>query len=148
MTDDEKAVRSLIEQWDAAWNRHDAGALTALHHPDAQTVNRFAQMLVGEAEHRKQLQWLHEGPFRGTESPPQKVVALRFVRPDVALVHTRWGTPELEINGASIPAEQMVVSYVATKEDGRWGFAAVDLHNVPAGPGNDTRLPTEGTEGP
>ena len=55
---------------------------------DAETVNRFAQMVFGEAEHRKQLHWLHSGPFRGTESPSQNVVALRFLRPDVALVHT------------------------------------------------------------
>ena len=139
MATDDAQVRDLIAQWDAAWNRHDPDALTALHHPDAETVNRFGRYLVGEDEHRIQFDWLHSGPFSGTESPAQKVVSLRFLREDVALIHTVWGTPELDLNGENIPAEDMVVSYLVTKEQGRWGLAAVDLHNIQAALGQETR---------
>jgi len=36
MTADESVIRDLIAQWDSAWNRHDAEALTALHHEQAE----------------------------------------------------------------------------------------------------------------
>ena len=138
------AVHALIEQWDEAWNHHDADALAELHHPDAETVNRFAQYLHGRQEHRQQLRWLHTGPFKGSKSPPQKVVGLRWIRSDVALVHTAWGTPELHLDGHRLPAENMVVTYLVTNEGGHWGLASVDLHNVPTSHGPDTRLPDMG----
>jgi uncharacterized protein (TIGR02246 family) len=140
MSTDEAEVRGLIAQWDAAWNRHDPDALTALHHSDAETVNRFGRYLSGQDEHRKQFGWLHSGPFRQVQSPPQQVISLRFIRPDVAVTHTTWGTPELDVNGALVPAKDMVVSYLVTKEQGRWALAAVDLHNVQAALGQEKQL--------
>jgi len=54
MTADESVIRDLIAQWDSAWNRHDAEALTALHHEQAETVNRFGRYLVGREQHLQQ----------------------------------------------------------------------------------------------
>lgn len=141
MTRDERAIRGLLSRWDRAWNAHDADALADLHHPDAETVNRFGKYVVGDAQHRSQFRWLHGGPFRDRASPAQEVVSVRFVRPDVALVHTTWGTPELQFEGARISGEDMVVSYLVTKEAGHWRFAAVDLHNVTSALGQQATLP-------
>jgi uncharacterized protein (TIGR02246 family) len=138
------AVRAVIEQWDEAWSHHDADALAELHHPDAETFNRFGQYLHGREEHQQQLRWLHTGPFKASQSPPQKVVGLRWIRPDVAVVHTAWATPELHLEGWRIPAEDMVVTYLVTNEGGHWGLASVDLHNVTAAGRPDTRLPETG----
>ena len=140
MQTDEAEVRDLIAQWDAAWNRHDPDSLTALHHPDAETVNRFGRYLAGQEEHREQFGWLHSGPFSRAQSPAQKVVSLRFIRQDVALMHTTWGTPELDLDGATVPAEDMVVRYLIPKERGRWAVAAVDLHNVQSALGQEKQL--------
>jgi hypothetical protein len=68
-------------------------------------------------------------------------VSCRFIRPDVALVHTTWGTPELLLGGERIPAEDMVVTYLVTNEDGRWALAAIDLHNVQSALGQEAQLP-------
>ena len=140
-------VHALIEQWDEAWKQHDADALADLHHPDAETVNRFGQYVHGREEHRQRLRWLHTGPFKGSQSLPQKVVGLRWIRPDVALLHTTWATPELHLDGHRLPAEDMVVTYLVTNEGGHWGLASVDLHNVPLSHGPDTRLPEKGASG-
>lgn len=141
MESEETKILGLLRQWDRAWNAHDPDALTKLHHPDAETVNRFGKYVVGDAQHRAQFQWLHTGPFRGTESPDQEIVSVRFVRPDVAVVHTTWGTPELRVGGERIEPEDMVVSYLVTKEAGRWRFAAVDLHNVTSALGQQASRP-------
>jgi uncharacterized protein (TIGR02246 family) len=138
-------VQELVRQFDEAWNAHDADALADLHHPDAETVNRFGKYLVGDKQHRTQFQWLHAGPFSTTESPAQNVVSVRFVRPDVAIMHTTWRTPELHVEGERIAPEDMVVSYLVTKEAGRWGFAAVDLHNVASALGQEASLPDRGS---
>ncbi len=135
MSGDETAIREVIALWDAAWNSHDATALANLHQQEAETVNRFGSFLQGRERHEEQFIWLHSGPFAKRQSPAQEVLNLRFLRPDVALVHTSWGTPVLEIEGQKTPAEEMIVSYVLTKESGDWSIAAVDLHNIdsPAG---------------
>jgi uncharacterized protein (TIGR02246 family) len=130
VSEDETAIRGVISRFDEAWNRHDTAGLTMLHQPEAETVNRFGDFLQGRDRHMEQFTWLHTGPFGNAQSPEQEVLGVRFLRPDVALVHTRWGTPELAIEGQKVPAEEMVVSYVMTKESGEWSLASVDLHNV------------------
>lgn len=40
-----------------------------------------------------------------------------------------------------MPAEDMVVSYVITKEDDGWPIASVDIHNVQSALGQDAKLP-------
>jgi uncharacterized protein (TIGR02246 family) len=137
---DETEIATLLRQWDRAWNAHDPDALADLHHPDAETVNRFGKYVAGDAQHRVQFRWLHTGPFRGTKSPAQQVVSVRFVRPDVAVVHTTWGTPELDVDGDRIGAEDMVVTYLVTKESEQWKFAAVDLHNVTSALGQQATM--------
>jgi uncharacterized protein (TIGR02246 family) len=138
---EEMEILKLVGEWDRAWNAHDPEALTDLHHPDAETVNRFGKYVVGHSQHRAQFRWLHTGPFNSTESPAQKVASVRFVRPDVAVVHTTWGTPELHVDGERVAPEDMVVSYLVTKEGGQWKFAAVDLHNVTSALGQPATLP-------
>ncbi len=140
--DDEVAIRGLIGQFDEAWNRHDSRALAALHSETAETVNRFGMYIHGRAEHEEQFAWLHTGPFKDARSALQKVFSLRFIRPDVAQVHTIWETPELIVEGQTIPREDMVVSHLVVKGSEGWRFEALDLHNVEAALGQAPSLPT------
>ncbi len=38
-SDDEKAIREIEAQWEAAWNHHDASGLARLATPDADFIN-------------------------------------------------------------------------------------------------------------
>lgn len=129
--DDEAAIRSVIKQWDTAWSLHDAKALLAQNTENADTVNRHGRY-VSHADLEKHVGQMFEGTFNDTQSAPQRIFVVRFLRPDVAIVRTRWETPELMINGRKVPREDMIVSYVMTKDTGKWSIAGQDLHIVSA----------------
>jgi uncharacterized protein (TIGR02246 family) len=109
--DDEAAIRSVIKQWDAAWSLHDAKALLAHNTENADTVNRHG-LYVSHADLEKHVGQMFKGTFNDTQSAPQTIFVVRFIRPDVAIVRTLWETPELMINGREVPREDMIVSYV------------------------------------
>ena len=75
-TCDEMEIQGLLSRGDRAWNAHDPGALADLHHPDAETVNRFGKYVVGDAQHRRRFRF-HTELFRGMESPARELVSLR-----------------------------------------------------------------------
>jgi uncharacterized protein (TIGR02246 family) len=129
--DDEAAIRNVIKQWDAAWSRHDAKALIAQNTENADTVNRHG-LYVSSADLEKHVAQMFKGTFKDVQSAPQKIFVVRFIRPDVAIVRTIWETPELMINGRKVPREDMIVSYVMTKDAGKWSIVGQDLHSVSA----------------
>jgi uncharacterized protein (TIGR02246 family) len=127
---DEAAVRDIIAQFDKAWNNHDGKALAELYAETSSTVNRHGVYypLGGRAEQEQQYTKHHgaKGPFKDSRSAPQKIFELRFIRPDLALVRTMrtiWETPEMT-------REDMIVSYLMTKNAGKWSITSADLHNV------------------
>ena len=130
--DDEAAIRNVIKQWDAAWNRHDAKALLAQNTENADAVNRHGRY-ESSADLEKHVAQMFKGTFSDTQSAPQKIFVVRFIRPDVAIVRTVWETPDLMINGRKVPREDMIVSYVMTKDAGKWSIAGQDNHVVSAG---------------
>lgn len=74
-------------------------------------------------------------------SNSQKIFSLRFLRPDIAIVRSIWETPTLTIDGRTIPHEDMIVTYMMSKEESTWVIVSVDLHNVASELGQSTQLP-------
>jgi hypothetical protein len=65
-----------------------------LHHPDAETVDRFGNYLVDDTQYCTQFRWLHGGPsgdlLYGKECEP-----VRFVRPDMYVFRSEPGSDVL-----------------------------------------------------
>jgi uncharacterized protein (TIGR02246 family) len=123
--EDEKAIRGVIEQMAKAWNAHDIKAFSKDLAEDVSVVNRFGHWMNGRTEVERHLTDLHASPYRDhLVDRSSKVESVRFLGPDVALVHER----------AREQAGQSVRTYVLKKRDGRWLVESTDIIEQKAPP--------------
>ena len=83
--DDEAAVRAVESAYDVAWNAGDVAAVLGLLTDRAVITNPSGETTVGRDEAANSLAALMDGPARGSKHTSE-VVAVRFVKSDVALV--------------------------------------------------------------
>ena len=96
-----------------------------LHTESAELVQRSGIYLRGRAELEQQYTRIFKGIFADRPPGPEpKWVSIRFVRPDVAIIH---GTGDATLNP---DVATFVVTYVVTKEDGKWLIAAQNNNPV------------------
>jgi uncharacterized protein (TIGR02246 family) len=121
---DEAAIRDLFQQLLDAWGRGDGRAYGALFTEDADYVAFDGSRTRG----RHQIATSHQDLFdkwKGTRLTGQ-VDSLRFLGPDVALVHATGGTL-FPGQRDPRPRRPSIQTLVATKRDGTWRFTA--FHN-------------------
>jgi len=86
-TTDEIAIRKIIEDEIAAWNRGDAAAYSRQFAADGTFTNIRGQFFVGHEAFLKQHEVIFQGIFRNTTSQ-QDIVSLKFIGSDVAVIET------------------------------------------------------------
>lgn len=85
----QEAIRSVITNYEQAWNRHDAKALAEQYHTDATWVNWFGAYYKGRAEIEKHYQTTHTTYFKATQFTTRSIEDITLVKSDMALVHVR-----------------------------------------------------------
>ena len=125
---DEDAIRKIVADMTEASSRGDAKAVTRMHAADADFVTGRGERLTGAAEIERRLSAIFA--TRGVEVRVTTLnITVRFVRPDVAVVHV---TNELRglvgPDGRQLPAQQELSVRVFTKDDATWRAAA--FHNT------------------
>ncbi|KAA9346303.1 YybH family protein [Larkinella humicola] len=88
-TTSQEAIKSVITNYEQAWNRHDAKALAEQYHTDATWVNWFGAYYKGRAEIEKHYQTTHTTYFKSTQFTTRSIEDITFLKPDMALVHVR-----------------------------------------------------------
>lgn len=132
MTDDELAVRSLLESLASAWKRGDAQAFAARYREDGTFTNVFGTVHVGRDEFIRR----HDDVFRGFLKGTQIAMTarkLRFVRPDVAIAdvdmaYTGFQTLPAGVKPAADGLVHSSLLMVLVKDGGEWWVAA--YHNI------------------
>ena len=123
---DEAAIRQVVRQVQDGWNAHDGKAFAAPFAPDADYVN-----VRGErAEGREAIAKGHTAIFSTIYKDSHNVGtvrSIRFLRPDVAVVHAEWNL-EFRAGGETRKGHAMN-TMVMTKDSGRWSIAA--FQNTP-----------------
>ncbi len=130
-SNDEEAVRRVVNGFPEAWNRHDMNAYGALFTPDADFVNASGLHWKGRESIQLNTAFLHGaipadsagvtlpksayGIFK-TSNWTLKQVDVRFLRKDVAVAHL-----QIELQGVRTkePRRYLLVM-ILTNEDGRW----------------------------
>jgi uncharacterized protein (TIGR02246 family) len=125
---DEDSIRAVIAATTEAFSRHDAKAWVAFCTPDAQLVTVRGESMKGIAEIEEGLTGIFQ--TRGRRVTLRTLeVAVRFIRPDVALAHvtnelTGLVTPE----GQTLPPHRELSIRVLVKDQGAWRVTA--FHNT------------------
>ena len=131
---DAEAVTIFLRKWDAAWAKHDAAAIAALHTDDAVTVNRFGTVVRGNADLVKALGFLHgaQGPFHNSIFPPLEPLIERAIAPNVQIVQAKWQNPVMRPDGTIDPAStnDMIVTFTLLKTGTALLASEVNLVNV------------------
>jgi uncharacterized protein (TIGR02246 family) len=127
MSDDEKALRQIVQQVEDAWNAHDGKAFAAPFAAEADYVVVNGVYVKG----REEIERGHTGIFTTIYKESRNAATLksiRFLRPDVAVVHVEWN---MEVRPGAERARAMS-SMVMTKEGGKWSIAV--FQNTPVQP--------------
>jgi len=121
-SNDEKAIRELNAAAEAAWNKHDAVAMDQPFIEDCDFVNVFGEWISGHDNLVKTHAFLFAGPLR--ESYRRfNLEKLRFLRPDVAVVHLRGLNTDR--NGKLLEGDEGAMGVlVMVKERGKWWIVA------------------------
>ncbi|MBC3788806.1 YybH family protein [Spirosoma utsteinense] len=85
----QELIKSVISNYEQAWNRHDARALAEQYHTDATWVNWFGAYYKGRAEIEKHYLTTHSTYFKATHFTTRSIEDITLVKPDMALVHVR-----------------------------------------------------------
>jgi uncharacterized protein (TIGR02246 family) len=126
-SEDEEAIRALEKRQGEAWNQHDAKAYASLFSEDGDCVNVVGWWWKGRAEIEKKLTDAYAYVFRESVLTIGEVT-IRFLQPDLAVVHVRWTmtgarTPQ------GIPTPQQGIQTQIVRQDGRWLIASFQNTN-------------------
>ena len=122
------AIKALMVETTDAFNRHDAKAWAHFCTPDAQLVTVRGESMKGVAEIEKGLAAIFAGRGRAARLKTLDV-AVRFVRPDVALAHMMNEMSGVTApDGRSLPPHHELSIRVLVKEQGAWRITA--FHNT------------------
>jgi uncharacterized protein (TIGR02246 family) len=122
-SEDEAAVRALEARQPEAWNKHDGKAYANLFTENGDCVNIVGWWWKGRAEIEKKLTDAFVYVFKESTLTITNV-DVRFLTPDVAVVHVQW-----TMTGARTPAgipvpQQGLQTHVLQKQNGQWLIAA------------------------
>ncbi|MGQ0695938.1 MAG: SgcJ/EcaC family oxidoreductase [Nitrospiraceae bacterium] len=119
---DEAAVRDLYQQLMEGWNQGSGEAFAAPFAENGDLIAFDGTHFRGRQEIVPFHQRLFETHLKGTRLVGQ-VTSIRFLGPDVALIHARGGTI---MRGKSAPAPERnsIQTLVASRSDGGWRLAA------------------------
>jgi len=118
---DEAAIRAVVQQVQNGWNTHDAKAFSAPFAENADYVVMNGLTIKG----RTAIEMGHAGIFSTIYKDSKNagtVKAVRFIRPDVAVVHIQWNL-EYQMGGEARKGQAMN-TMVMTKDAGKWSIAA------------------------
>jgi uncharacterized protein (TIGR02246 family) len=123
VTIDEQALHSLYQQLIEAWNNGDGQAYGAVFTPDASYVDVTGTNTQGRQAISASHQHLFQTFLKGSQLVAT-ITSIRFLRPDVALLHIQ-GNTLLPGQAELAPDRATLETAIAVKEQGKWLFAAL-----------------------
>ena len=124
---DEAALRDLVRQVQDGWNAHDGKAFAAPFALDADYVIVNGRKITG----RKEIEQGHAMIFSTIYKDSHNVGTvknIRFLRPDIAVVHVEWNL-EYRSGAGETVRSRAINTMIMTREGGKWSIAA--FHNTP-----------------
>jgi uncharacterized protein (TIGR02246 family) len=119
---DEAAIRALYQQLIDGWNASSGNAFAAPFEEDGDLVGFDGTHLKGRQEIGPFQQYLFDMFLKGSRLVG-KVRSVRFLTPDVAVMHAVGGT--LMAGQTDLESERnSVMTLVAVKRGGKWALAA------------------------
>jgi uncharacterized protein (TIGR02246 family) len=131
---DSAAIKKLFNDFNDAFNNHDAHAAAILFTDDADFINVQAVTTHGRAGVEEHLTPLFAGRLK-TAHRDVTLRDIRFLRPDTATVDSDYETSGIVgANGVAAPPTKGLYDWIVAKQDGRWLIVVWHESNLPAPP--------------
>jgi uncharacterized protein (TIGR02246 family) len=124
---DESAVRALVQRCVEGWNKGSGQAFAAQFAEDSDYVVVNGMHLKGRQQNASGHQQIFDTIYKGTRLWVQ-VKSVRFLKPDIALMHTVSKVLKAGDSGAS-PEPEAIQTWAASKHGNEWLVDA--FHNTP-----------------
>jgi uncharacterized protein (TIGR02246 family) len=127
------AIAAVARAFDAAWNRHDMGALAALFAPDADFVNVVGMWWKNrdeiETAHRhSHATFLRDSVLAGA------VETIKFLGADIATAHVVWElSGQIEPDGRVGKPRHGILLFVMRRDGGEWLIEAAQNTDIVTG---------------
>ena len=125
---DESAVRALVQKCVEGWNKGSGEAFAAQFAEDSDYVVVNGMRITGRRQNASGHQQIFDTIYRGTRLWVQ-VKSVRFLRPDVALMHTLSKVLKPGESDAS-PEPEAIQTWTVSKHGNEWLVDA--FHNTPS----------------
>jgi uncharacterized protein (TIGR02246 family) len=123
---DSAAIRRVVDEFVAAFNRHDASGWAMPFTDDGDFTNVTGLTKRGRKEVEERFKVLFAGPLKNAHRTVT-VRHIRFAKPDVAFADAEWALDgSLAADGSANPVRKGIFTWVMVKQDGSWKFA--DFH--------------------
>jgi uncharacterized protein (TIGR02246 family) len=127
-TPEEDAIKEVIAQTTAAFNKHDAVAFARFYTPDADLVSVRGEWMKGTAEIERGLTRIFETRAKQATLKPVDV-RVTVIRPEVAVAHVINELSGLvDPEGRTLPPHRELSIRVFVKDGGMWRVRA--FHNT------------------
>jgi uncharacterized protein (TIGR02246 family) len=119
---DSIAVLQVIQQRSEAMRTHDSHSERSIYAPDAVWINAFGRRRAGPDSIEAFLSRLYADPGYGeSRLARQEAPEIRFIRPDVAVVHEYHEREGQRLaDGSVIPIRRVHTTFVLSKESSHW----------------------------
>lgn len=121
--EDVAAIQKVMtEAMNDGWEKYDVEKAVAEYTDDVYFINAFGIQKESKAEIRKFVTRIFAQPgFRSRRLQPLSFVSIRFIRPDIASVHTyQETTGQLKRDGTPEGLRKTHVFRIMLKQKGRW----------------------------
>ena len=127
-TEDEAAIRALLQHSDDTWNAHDVAGWAGLHTEDVDFINVAGRRFRGRAELETFITGMHEGPFKDIVMTTRSI-EIDALAPDLALAHIEWEVTGDRTSSADATSNRTgIFTLLIKKLDGSWLIRAA--HNT------------------
>jgi uncharacterized protein (TIGR02246 family) len=126
---DEVAIRAVLQRAVDAWGKGDGSAYGAVFEEDADYVTFGGMHVKGRRNIASQHQHLFDGPLKGTRLKVQ-VTSLRFLRPDITLLHAVGGILDAPGQKEVTPERSSIQMMVLRKRGGQWRMASNQVTRI------------------
>jgi len=124
-SEDERAIRALIESHSVALNKRDLAAASSVYSDDATIVTASGQTYVGRVGVDRWHSEAVSGPRPLVHTHPPETITVYFLRPDAAMADVESHIPRPPgADGQPSPVLKVPLVIALVKRDGQWRIAA------------------------